>query len=350
MLIKPLKIATTPCILQIVTVINMPAVHCTDPRDFCNSIKLIKTVNLERIMPSALDDEKVSSLQTDLRSYGQEISEHISTLFTSTRAQTDELDLKNDPANIMLMLKMELTQIIETSLEQNEYAIKHSVEIKECSSLISSLSSMSAITEMLIDCEKAITTFNFIPACEILRKIEHSLKSLPSHNSEIGSGKVCLELKNEAKILASKLNSKLRRCLDECIRIEHGRIGVTKILKGVLRSEDLVLEEAPLHLADVWRAIVITGKTSHAVCDILNKFWCCIVQPVWSEKKAHFPRVSMDGDCAVDLVLDGLTGRGSAEMTGHGVRGDSGNSQFVASVVNSRSSEFNVYFLSRILT
>lgn len=295
-------------------------------------------------MPSVLDGEKINSLQADLLSYGKEITEHISALYTSTRTQTDELDLKNDPTNIMLMLKLELTQIVETSMEQNDYAIKHSVEIKECSSLISSLSSMSAITEMIIDCEKSISTFNFIPACEVLRKIESSLKSLPTQNSEIGSGQVCLELKSEAKILSSKLNSKLRRCLNECIRIEYGRIGVTKVLKGVLRSEDLVLEEAPLQLADVWKAIVITGKTSDAVCDILNKFWCCIVQPVWGEKKGNSPLVSMDGDSAAHMVLEGLTGRGGAETTCQGLRGDGGRSQFA---VNNSSgfSELKFSFL-----
>eukprot|EP01034_Spumella_vulgaris_P021791 gene21791-27860_t len=111
---------------------------------------------------------------------------------------------------------------------------------------------------------------------------------------------------------------------------------------SVLRSEDLVVEETPLELADVWRAIVATGKTSDAVQDLLNKFWCCVVQPVWSEKKAHMPRVATDGDVSCELVFDGLLGKGADHLGQSSSRGDILQSHFPSSHAKPSASEEGV--------
>ncbi len=254
------------------------------------------------------DEERILSLKSDLVSYGKDITDHISALYTSKRSLSDSFDLKNDPANMLVMLKHELNQIVQVSQERADFAAQHGSEIAECTKLINLLLKLSSVTELLIACEKQINKFEFLKACASVDAMEIALNSCQSQSQELASGQVFTILKSECKLLSSKLNSKLKRSLNEAIRIEHGRVAVSRQLKGVLRAEDVVLDE-PLQLSELWRAVVLTGKAEETVSEVLQRFGQFMLHPVWHEKKAQKPRVvAAEGDSGMsELVLDGLT-------------------------------------------
>lgn len=256
-------------------------------------------------MTSVFDDDRIRALKTDLVTYGREITDHISALYSSQRSKQDSFNLKNDPLNMLLMLKHEMNDILKVSEEHVEYNASHRSEMKECNDLVETLSNIAALTDLILDCEKAISTFSFVSACDFIDQIRSAMEKLPTKNTDIGGGNVCTVLRNEFRLLNSRLNSKLRRCFAECIHFEPGRVSVCKVLRGLLRSEDVVLEDAsPLLLADLWAAAARCGRADEAVRDVLDKFFHCLLRPVWSEKKPQTPQVTADGDAGAELVLD----------------------------------------------
>lgn len=256
-------------------------------------------------MKSVFDDDRVRALKTDLVSYGREITDHVAALYSCQRSKQDSFNLKNDPLNMLLMLKHEMSDILKVSKEHADYNDSHRSEMMECNDLVETLSNIAALTDLIMDCEKAINTFSFVSACKLIDSIRSDIEKLPSKGTDIGGGNVCIVLRNEFRLLHSKLNSKLRRCFSECIHFEPGRVSVCKVLRGLLRSEDVVLEEAsPLLLADLWTAAARCGWADEAVRDVLDRFFHCLLRPVWSEKKAQTPQLMVDGEAGAELVLD----------------------------------------------
>lgn len=245
-------------------------------------------------------------LKSDLLSYGNEIVEHINSLYSSKRAKNNLIDLKNDPKNMIAMLSHEFSQLMQISKEQSEYAHIHVDAVEECSKLITLLDGLTFVVSRFVECEKTISQFKFVEACKIVSDIESSLNLLTANaSSAIATGKVFNDLKNEHQRLSSKLQSKLKRALAECIRFEPGRVSVNRLLQGVLHSEDIVLEEG-VKLSELWEAVVYLNITDEFVADLSSELWQYLLKPLWHEKKVQVPRAKPDGENGAELVFDSI--------------------------------------------
>lgn len=265
-------------------------------------------------MSAELDDERVVALRSDLRSYGAEITQHLTALYSSQRSSSDAFDLKNDPTNMLAMLKHELGQVVSLSQEHSAYLAAHSAEIADCGQLVTTLSTMSAITDNIVSCEHAINTFQFLQASTYIDEIHQALSAVQFSDRELNSGHVFSLLRSESRLLASKLNSKLKRALSECVRFEAGKVSVSRQLRGVLRAEDVVLAE-PVALADLLQTAARCGKADEVAADMLHKLWSFVLHPLWLEKKAQTPRVTAAAgeEGQAELLLDSIARDGGQD-------------------------------------
>lgn len=250
-----------------------------------------------------LFEERVASLQMELKSYGKEIVDYISTLYAGNKP--DSIDLKNDPINMLKVLRNDVNDILKVAQSQNEYNIKYNTEIKECASLSSILTQVALISTKITEGELHVQNFELSKACASVKEIDATMKNLPALNTEIGSGKVCLILRRESRVLKSRLTSKLRRLLSECIQIEHGKVIVNKQLKGMLRSEDYILQN-PIDLTEVWNCIVELGKVDETLDEIYLNLWNHLLKLLWKEKKIQTPNMNTSGQKS-ELIFDSIT-------------------------------------------
>lgn len=153
------------------------------------------------------------------------------------------------------------------------------------------LTNISHLGEKLLECEKCINLCKLKAACILIGEMADILQSLPGTNTEIGSGVVCSILRREKKFLQSRLISKLKRLLNECVQYEYGRICVSKQLVGVLRSEDVIIDD-PIELSHIWECIVSVSRLEDFVEDMLKCLWKFLIRPLWKEKKAQTPSIS----------------------------------------------------------
>lgn len=252
-------------------------------------------------------EERVSVLKKDLLIYGNEIVEHVGSLYSSKRTKNNLIDLKQDPKSAINMLSHEFSEIVKISKEQSEYAHIHLDAIQECSHLIAVLDGLITVTSLLSDCEKAINTFKVLSACNLVKEIEIKLVQFTSDSvTSIATGKVFTDLHNEHLRIISKLKSKLKRSLTECIRFENGRVIVSKVIQGMLRSEDIVLEE-PIKLSELWEAVVLMKLEEEFVSDLSNDIWIYLLKPLWTEKKSHpVPRPKNEIENCVELIFENI--------------------------------------------
>lgn len=150
---------------------------------------------------------------------------------------------------------------------------------------------------MIIECEKLVNECKLTRCCQLTADMDNILRNLPSASTAIGSGAVCTILRRENKFLKSRVISKLRRLLNECVHFEYGRVCVTKQLTGMLKSEDIIIDE-PLDLSELWKCITQVSKTEEFVEDILKSLWRFVISPLWKEKKAQSASISSSANRA----------------------------------------------------
>ena len=153
------------------------------------------------------------------------------------------------------------------------------------------LTNISRLGEKILECEKSINLCKLKIACDLIGEMDEVLQLLPGTNTEIGSGAVCSILRREKKFLQGRLISKLKRLLNECVQYEYGRICVNKQLVGVLRSEDVIIDD-PIELGHILECIVSVSRLEDFVEDMLKCLWKFLIRPLWKEKKAQTPSIS----------------------------------------------------------
>jgi len=233
-------------------------------------------------------DQRLTSLKTELKTYGAEIVDHVTSLYGKNRMDS-RFDLKNDAFSMLSVLRIDVAEIIKEYQEKKEYKELHAAELEECSQLSELLTHIATVIDKISHCESLISQVLLIPACEAIDEVSNALNNLPGPSTEIGSGKVCNILRKEVKLLHCRLVSKLNRILKESIQFDYGRITIHQELKGVLRSEDIIINE-PIKLTDVWTAVHLCHRGDEMTERLLKELWQYILFPLWREKKAQSPR------------------------------------------------------------
>jgi hypothetical protein len=186
-------------------------------------------------------DERLKTMKLDLKAYGDEIIQHISSLHSDLASTS--ITLKNDPKYIVQLLQQDVLTLVTESQLRTKFQQENQGELEECQKLLDVLVQVSVASEMIVQCEESISGNDLIESCNLLSSLKATISKLPSVNTEIGSGKICQLLRRESLILQNRFQTRLKRLLRNCIHIEIGKVNVTKKLKGVVRDEEFVFQE-----------------------------------------------------------------------------------------------------------
>jgi hypothetical protein len=255
-------------------------------------------------------DQRLSSLKAELKSYGFEIVEYVTSLY-QINAPGCNFDFKNDPFNMLTVLQADVTELLKECDQRQEYKEIHKSEMDECCRLAELLTQISSIMDKITECESLISRLDLLPACDMIELINLALGKLPNDGTEIGCGKVSIILKKESKLLSCRLSAKLIRILKESIQFDFGRIVLHRELKGMLRSEDTIIND-PISLKSVWTALHHMSKSDEAVDELLQCLWKYILHPLWKEKKTNYPvRCELSEESGLTPALGPGTSSGS---------------------------------------
>lgn len=248
-------------------------------------------------------DEHINSLNSELVACGKDIMGQLSAIYSGNNQNT-KVDLKPDSHNMLKLLQHDVAEVLQAAKERTNFNAKHKQQLMECSQMVDIVEGISVISEKVAVYEKYINAVNLIDACTTLIEIETLIQGLPGSNTEIGSGLVCTQVRKEARIQKSRLLSKFKRVLSEAVRFERGHISVAKEVKGMLRSEDIIVHNG-MDLQLLWGCLCKIGRLDEFVESILSSLWSCILRPLWHLKKCPTPKVHSRGSAA-ELHFEGI--------------------------------------------
>eukprot|EP01041_Mallomonas_annulata_P000737 gene737-1415_t len=254
-------------------------------------------------------DERINVLQGEIQQYGTEIMNHVKSLYSTAESS---IDLKNDPRNVIKMLKNDVLDVLKTAKSRSEYLNKHETQLQDIEKLITIVSAVSITSEAISRCDDAVLSSDLQSACKILSEMENNLQTLPNSNTEWGSGTVCTSLRREGNLLRFRFQSRLKRLYSSCIRIERGHINVNKKLKGMILGEEKIVDEAIL-LSDIFNSLLIIGGIEDVLTEMTNQIWIHIIRPLWKEKKQIIPHVTSTADES-SILFEAIARETSVEM------------------------------------
>lgn len=264
-------------------------------------------------MSSSLEsiDERILSLSSDLKSYGKEIVDFVGSQYSinsSIGKFKQELNLninlKSDPKNAIPILRSDLNEILA---ENSNNRSNQNENLKEMEIQLHLLENISTICDSIMKCEEFTNKYDLMAASKIIKSLETSIStSLPNPNTEYGSGVICTTLIKEVKLLKYRLQSTIRRLILNCFVVDFGRITILKSLKGLIRSEEAIIDN-PIYLTDLWHSMLLletsnestSGGLQTLINDILKTLWLNVMKPLWKEKKFSLAKVITNEENAI---------------------------------------------------
>ena len=224
--------------------------------------------------------DRISNLQAELKKCGNEITAHISGLYSDNSAGV--MNLKNGPRNAIKLLQHDVIECLQVAQERSDIRNEYAPDVDNCSSLIEIITIVSDIATKISLAEEAVGGSNLLLACKLIAEVKVMLTEIPAPNTEIGTGEVCTVLRKEARLLRSRLIARIKRLLKNCIVCECGTLRVTKRLNGMLHgcSEDSLLEST-IELRDIWTSLISLGSADESVNGVVDIIWqvisihCC---------------------------------------------------------------------------
>lgn len=248
--------------------------------------------------------DRISRLETELRLCGNDIMEHITGLYSNNI--TENVNLKNDPRNAIKMLQHDVIDCLQSASERSLAREEYTSDVDNCRDLMDIISRVSIISTKLVQCEEAVGGSDLLLAHKLISEIKVLLVEIPAPNTEIGTGAVCKILSQEARLLRSRLQARMKRLLCNCIVFEYGRLSITKRLKGMLRGcgEDVLLESS-IELCDIWTALVGIGSAKEIVDLVVENIWQYLLRPLWKERRPQSPHSFTNEDRA-EIIFDNV--------------------------------------------
>jgi hypothetical protein len=203
------------------------------------------------------------------------------------------IDLRNDPRKALPLLQSDVHALLQEAHKTANFYELHKSELQDCEYLIETITTIVSVTDLIVKTETAVNSFDLLKSTCLTQELRSKLLSLPSSNSEIGSGAVCAHLRREAQIVIFRLHARLRRLIMHSIVIEKGRIVVNKVLKGMLNDDETILAES-VSLTDIWTAIATVDQqlTGEIIDSLISEIWALVMLPLWREKRVSAPRTS----------------------------------------------------------
>lgn len=247
-------------------------------------------------------EDRLKLMRHDLTSYGADIIGHVTLLHS--QFQDERISLKNDPKLVVQLLQQDVLELVTECQQRTDYLDKYGEDVDKCKQLLDVLLSVSSVSELLASCDESINCSDLESSTRLLSTLKSKINELPTVNTEIGNGKVCVLLRRENIILQSRFHSRLKRLLRNCIHIEYGKISVVKRLKGAVRDEEFIIQ-TPIQLQSIWAALVDAGCHRECVESLVHELWAQLIRPLWKTKKVSYPRTFRNDDSA-ELAYDSL--------------------------------------------
>lgn len=245
-------------------------------------------------------DDRIIVLQSDLKKYSQEITNYINSLY-STRDSA--IDLKNDPRQVLKILKNDTVDLLQKAKTKSEFLRKHQSDMEDCERLMGTISIVAGVSDTLCRCETTLNSSDLKNTCGIISEMDVQLVTLPAQNSEYGTGAACITLRREARLLKSRFSARLKRLFSSSVQIESGQIIIYKRLKGIVKGENSIVDP-PIFLSDILNAIILVGNITETLSELfIKKLFRDVILPIWKDKKPITPHISVTDDCS-KLIYD----------------------------------------------
>lgn len=184
-------------------------------------------------------NERLSSLDSELKTYSIDIINHISSIYspppptTSTTTTSSSINLKNDPRNLLKLFQHDINELLSYSNENINSNSNSNIDINKCSDIINDLNSLIQLNNTITLCEENITNDNILSSCKLFNTMDNCINDINKNNNiSENYSKVINILIKEAHIVKSRFISRLHRLLKHCLQFEDGRVIVIKSLKG----------------------------------------------------------------------------------------------------------------------
>lgn len=249
-------------------------------------------------------DERIASLHLELKSYSTEIVNQVKALYGENLVGS-QFDLKKDPFSLLKILQHDAKDLLKLSEEKSRYEEVYDNELKDVMKLLGILQSISLIIDKLSDCEENLKNNDFMKATTVIHEIDALLSDLPSLNTEIGTGEICLMLRKQRKLINYRLLSKLKSIIKESITFEYGCLFIKKEIKANLE------DEKNFDLFSIWEVIEENGKSEEIIIEVLKKLWVFVIRPLWKEKKSCIPRLLKNDKMKAEMIFEHISNEGA---------------------------------------
>lgn len=251
------------------------------------------------VMDQEITEERIDSLKSELDSYGKEILNLISATYAS-HPSGGKYDLKHSPQQMLPLLYEEVLDLVRQSQENTAFFEKHKEKITHCNSLITALNNICSIVDKIVLCEESLQSLALTKCAGTLSDIE----SLLSESAQgIPSSDIHRVLQKEYRLVRCRLMNKVKRLIHDCIHVEMGKIYVVHTLQGYIRSEDKVYDNA-IELSDLFKVLQDIKADDEVVRSILKEIWQLVVRPMWKEKKAFSPHITVHNSSSTSSSSD----------------------------------------------
>ena len=230
--------------------------------------------------------DRISTLRSELRSYGREINGHLSCLYGDSATA---VDLTANPLSAVPMLHADVLELLQDAKQLRNDKMLH--ELDECQRIVSALNVLREAVEAIENVSMLASTSDLITLHHAIQTMNASIPKLAKVNTEFGKSPVIGFIQKEMKLHQAQFSSRLRRLARACFHFSTGKVNVMKSLSGVVHGEDGIVEN-PIKLADLWRLLAETGQAQDIVNEVIREVWLHLFLPLWREKKVIPPKIS----------------------------------------------------------
>ena len=126
-------------------------------------------------------NERLSSLDNELKTYSNDIINHITNIYTSS-SSSSSINLKNDPRNLLKVFQHDINELVDHHKENHHHhnnsnndSSNSDDRVTICSDIIIELDRINVITNAIILCEESISSIDIMSSCKLFKIVNDHL-------------------------------------------------------------------------------------------------------------------------------------------------------------------------------
>ena len=138
-------------------------------------------------------NERLSSLDSELKTYSNDIIIHITNIYSSSQRPSSQqslqqqslqqqsspssssssssfsINLKSDPRNLLKVFQHDINELLDYSKENTTSSYTTSININDCNNTIIELNRINLMTNAIISCEETVTSADIMSSCKLFK-------------------------------------------------------------------------------------------------------------------------------------------------------------------------------------